>query len=331
MKKATITDVAKKAGVSIATVSYVINQTKSVRPETERRVLDAVKELHYSPDLLAQSLKSGSKKIVAFMVPNLANAYYASLANAAAEVLMEEGYQLMVSSCHTNPKEELEKLAALPFDFLEGIVIAPVNSNFKDLQRHIPSSIPMMVTDQIPEGTSSDTVWISTYQATYDSVRYLIQKGHGKIGILGGPLSANTNQERYNAYCDALKDSGSIPSPDLIKFPQQPQGFHVPGLFQELIDQNCSSIIIGGSRMALECSNRIIREFPHIEFVITIDSPEYKNLFSDFNAIELPTEQMGRIAGRQMLQRIQNRDSYIREQILNASFNAKYTEKTLSI
>lgn len=192
-------DVALKAKVSEATVSFVINNSKNVTSEVKERVLAAVKELNYQPNLVARSLVTKQTKHVAMLIDNLKNPYYCEILEGAQWVASKAGYIVSVISIDNSNKQDILELASRGVD---GVVLALV----KEFEECYQLNIPYVC----------DEVFIDYKKAIFDMVECLVKKGHKKIGFLSGISLRKPNHVRYRCFIDALKQSGLTPNERLI-------------------------------------------------------------------------------------------------------------------
>lgn len=186
-------DVARLAGVSGATVSYVLNDTKAVTPEVRQRVLSAAKELNYHPSLLARGLATKETKQIAILVKSLQNPYYSAIHEGVQSVATKEGYIVSVLSSHNSPAQNMNTMLARGID---GVIIAAASSlrDFEDFLR--PSS---------PMAFVSGEVAVHFYRnAVFDMVKAFYDLGHRRIAFLSGLSMDKPSHYRYHDFMDAL-------------------------------------------------------------------------------------------------------------------------------
>lgn len=211
--KVSIKDVAAKAGVSIATVSHVLNNTKKVSPGTMERVMVAIKELNYQANQHAIGLKAEKSSIVAFIVADLTNQFFAEVAQGIEDVLDTEGYDLMLMNANERLSMEEKKVSAVTGMPVAGLIISPTTNNHEYLKLRIGDSYPLVFIDRKPAGMEGDCILSDNKKGAYEAIQYLINKGHSKIGIISGLPSLTTSVEREEGYLAALKDNGIEPNP----------------------------------------------------------------------------------------------------------------------
>lgn len=202
--RSTRKDVARLAGVSEATVSYVMNNTKPITAEVKKRVMDAVKELDYRPNLLAKSLVTRETRHVALLIDNMQNPYYCRLLEGVQNVAEKQGYIVSVVSPGTSDRKKILNLVSRGVD---GVILAYGifdSREYEDVQ--------------IPKVYVGDLVEVDYRQAIFDMVHKLKQEGHRKIAFLSGlPLEGpEGGHVRYWALKEAINHEGLEWDPQLI-------------------------------------------------------------------------------------------------------------------
>jgi len=205
LKRANMQVVAARAGVSKATVSHVINQTRKVKPETRQRVLDAIAELDYRPNLLARSLTTQHTGIVGMVISDSSNYFYGELIRGVEEVLLPNNYALLV--CNTNDSQEREAhyLELLLAQRVDGIVTAATSKRWLELSRADAQRTPVVHVDRSFDGMLGPFVGVDNCQGAYLAVRHLVECGHASVGLLAGyPELISTARGRAAGYKQAL-------------------------------------------------------------------------------------------------------------------------------
>ena len=202
--KPTIRDVARKANVSVSTVSRVINKKGYVHKETEKLVLDTIEELGFIPNQLARSLTNRSSKIIGVIVPHIGPSFYGELLEGIETQAAASGYKTMF--CHTqdDPERELEYLRFFEQYNIEGLIIA---SNFSNVDKLESLRIPIITVDHILDenipSITSDNVKGGRLGASA-----LVERGRKKIAIFRGPSFLLTTMERTIGALNVFKDAG---------------------------------------------------------------------------------------------------------------------------
>lgn len=217
---ATIKDVAVRAGVSLKTVSRVINHEDSVQDDTRARVLKAIEELNYRPDLSARSLRSARAYALGLVYDNPNPYYIIAVQNGALSVCREMGFGLQIHPCDAKAPGLARELTDLvQRSRLAGLVLAPPMSEDADLIRHLAEAkvhfVRILSAARDPDD-GYPCVFVDDRDAAYDITEHLIQLGHTRIGFLWGGEEHRSSPERFQGYADALRDYGIEPDRKLI-------------------------------------------------------------------------------------------------------------------
>lgn len=197
-------DVARLAGVSGTTVSYVMNNTKHISPEVRQRVLDAAKQLNYHPSLLARGLVTNETRHIAIIVKNLQNPYYTAIQEGIQMIAAREGYIVSVLSAHDSPVDNMNTLLSRGID---GVIIA--SSSGGDFKELLKPNAPMAIV--------SDEQSVTFHRdAVFRMVEAFDRLGHRRIAFLSGLSLDNPNHYRYQNFRDALQAHGIPIDPALL-------------------------------------------------------------------------------------------------------------------
>lgn len=216
--RAKIDDVAHLAGVSTKTVSRVLNNEPNVRDATRVKVKEAAEELNYTPDFSARSLAGQKSYLIAMFYDTAAQGYLSQFQASALVQCREYGYHLIVERCDItapNGGQELANTAARLR--VDGVVLLPPLSNQTDVLDHLgQTQIPFVQVAPSETSKASHFLDMDDARAAYELTGYLIALGHRRIGhIMGHPAHGATVQ-RYEGYCQALKDAGLAYEPELV-------------------------------------------------------------------------------------------------------------------
>lgn len=213
----TIVEVAKRADVSIATVSNVIRGTKRVSPETRKRVLAAIKELDYSPNAIARGLKVKQTRMLGILVPDITNPFFPEIIRGAEETAFERGYFLVTANTDEQIGRERQLLAALRSYRADGILLASApGADISHIRRAVEAGVAMVFLDRPISGIKADSILLDNARGARECVRHLIQKGHRRIAIITGPMQLQNARERLSGYEDALRESDIPVDPRLV-------------------------------------------------------------------------------------------------------------------
>ncbi|WP_448211852.1 LacI family DNA-binding transcriptional regulator [Colwellia sp. MEBiC06753] len=219
--KATINDVAKQAGVSIKTVSRVMNNEPSVRQPTREKVMAAVEALNYRPNLAARNL-AGTKAFSIGYVYDNPNAYYViDMQNGILAACRKQGFELVIHPCDSKRPDIFDEISAMVrTSRIAGLVLTPPFSESKEFVEKIKALdvevVRIMSGNKAPDNLTP-CVMINDHDAAFEITEHLISLGHKKIGFIAGGMEHNSTIERLNGYKDALQKNGIAINEALIK------------------------------------------------------------------------------------------------------------------
>jgi len=213
---ATIKDVAQLAGVSITTVSHVINETRFVSDELRTSVLAAVEELNYRPNVLARSLRRGETKTIGLIVPDNSNPFFAEVARIVEDVGFENGYSVILCNSDGNADKEAAYINVLITKQVDGVIFIAAGGKQEHLRELMAQHIPVVVADRDIPQTLADVVLVNNEQGGYDAARYLITLGHRRVACIAGPSDVSPSADRVHGYRRALRESGIPVAQELI-------------------------------------------------------------------------------------------------------------------
>jgi len=218
--RATMRDVAALAGVSLKTVSRVVNRETGVSDELISRVERAAEQLDYRPNLTASNLRRADQRTatIGLLVEDVANPFFADIHRGVEEVARLRGVAVMAASLDRNPEAERDLVEAFAARRVDGLILGPTASQQGYLTRELRSGWPIVCIDRVPRGVSVDVVLTNNRSATRDGVAHLIAHGHRRIAYLGGDSRLSTAHERYDGFLEAMMSAGVPVRPDLVMF-----------------------------------------------------------------------------------------------------------------
>lgn len=214
----TIKDVASLAGVSIATVSYVVNNTRAVSDATREKVERAMASLAYSPNTLARSLRVGSSRTVGMIVPQIANQSMTDAIHGVEKVLRENGYNLLISESGEDGIREMKAIKVFNSMFVDGVIIIASGKQQGMLKRELEAGgYPVVFLDRRLREIKGDVVTLNNIKSTREATALFLAKGRTRIGLLVGPEQHSTTKDRIKGYRQAHKDHGLRVDADLVR------------------------------------------------------------------------------------------------------------------
>ena len=218
--KVTITDVARKAGVSLSTVSNLLNgRSKRMRPSTEQRILEAIEELGYTPNQAARQLKTGQSAIIGLIVPSVANPFYGIFARHVESAALELGYQVLLGNSDRDPEREFKYAEELWGYGVRGLIFGSSLFQLSHFDNLISRGLHVVAFErptQEADGNRVDSVGIDNYLAARLATKHLLSLGHKRIGFLSGPIQTVSRLDRLSGYQSALRDADIQSDPELI-------------------------------------------------------------------------------------------------------------------
>ena len=205
----TIKDVARAAGVSLATVSRVINKNYYVSPELESKVSEAITKLGYYPNSVARSLKLTSTNTIGFLVSDISNGYFTTLSKAIEDVIQAKDYNLIVCSTDNKKEKEYAYLKLLLEKKIDGLILNTTGEN-DDFIASMSDKLPIVLCNRkiSRKNFRGDLVDSDNINGAYMLTQHLISMGHRKIGIINGIQKVSTGIERFEGFRKAMREIG---------------------------------------------------------------------------------------------------------------------------
>lgn len=201
---ATIKEVAREAGVSVATVSRVFNEKGPVREETRRLVQEVAARLGYAPHAMARSLITKKTGTVGVLLPDLYGEFFSEVIRGVDLAARRDGYHILVSSSHSDRSEVEGVLRALR-GRIDGLVVMSPEADARALEANLPGSLPIVLLNCRVEGTAFDSINIDNYGGALSMIRHLAGLGHRRIAHVKGAPGNNDALERLHGYRDAMQ------------------------------------------------------------------------------------------------------------------------------
>lgn len=322
--KTNMRDVARHSGVSIATVSHVLNQTRHVSAETTRRVMASVKELGYVPNSLARSFKMGKRNLIGCIIPDISNHFWSMIIDEIETYLAAQGFHLIIANTKEDEQRELDSIALLSSGIVDGLIIASTLTDGQRIRQVLPEGFPVVFIDRtLPDlPFDSDCITISNYESIFQGVTHLIKRGHRNIGYVSDLSRLSTAQERLHAYHDAMAENHLPVSPEMVRESNSAAANAMTPAIK-LLRQGCTALVISNNVMAMDILSYLFREYPgdsrRIEVLGYQESSRDIYMMQPAGLISQPSQQMGRIAARQILTRILEPDSEIQKIVLSST------------
>ena len=211
-------DVAEQAGVSLKTVSRVINAEPGVAVATAARVADAIHALGFQRNDLARSLRQGvTTSTLGLDIEDVANPFYSAIAQAVETAARERGYLLITTSCEEDPERERELVEALLRRRVDALLLVPASRDHGYLARETAGGTHVVFLDRPPVGLDADCVLLDNLGGARAAVEHLLAQGHTRIALIADPPELYTAAERLAGYREALAAAGVEPREELVR------------------------------------------------------------------------------------------------------------------
>ncbi len=216
---ANMKEIAKMAGVSLGTVSNVLNDSASVREHVRKRVLDAVQATRYQPSQLARGLRRVKTNMIGMIIPDITNPFFPAVVRGAEDVAFSNGYRLILCNTDNDHSKELVHLNELRTYLPAGLIVIP--SNFSDLTAQAESyrraGTGVVCIDRLPKNWSGDSVTADNEEGAYNATRWLLQLGHTRMAAITGPLHLTNALERVDGFKRAVREAKLRLAPEYIQ------------------------------------------------------------------------------------------------------------------
>jgi len=212
-------DIAKMAGVSLGTVSHVLNDSARVREPIRQRVLEAVQAAGYQPSQLARGLRKDKTNVLGMIIPDITNPFFPAVVRGAEDVAFSNGCRLILCNTDNDHSKELVHLKELRTYLPAGLIVIP--SNFSDLtaqaQFYRKAGTGVVCIDRLPRNWSGDSVTADNEAGAYDATRWLLRLQHRQLAIITGPLHLTNAKERLDGFKRALKSRKLHLAPEYLQ------------------------------------------------------------------------------------------------------------------
>lgn len=310
---ATIDQVAKRAGVSKATVSRVLNDSKPVREETRLRVMDAVRELDFKPNPAARSLVYKKSRTLGVVVTDIANLFVSVLVKGIEEIAYSNNYNIFICNSHASAKKELELLMMLRDKRVDGIIF--LTSRIKEDHKAFfkSSQLPIALVNVGYDDDNVVGIRIDNHRAAYDMTSYFINKGFERIGMIRAALDdIYTGRDRFFGYCQALEDHNIPYRDELVRTAalEAIDGYRAAsemcknGLNLQALFVACDLMAFGAIKALIDHGLKVPED---IEVAGFDDVPMATYYHPALTTVRQPIEDMGRVASEKLINLIEGK------------------------
>lgn len=318
----TIEDVAKEAGVSIATVSRVLNRNQAVREATAKKVYAAIEKLHYEPNLMGRNLRKNESRVLLILTPNIQNPYYAHILSGIGDAASEKGYSALIYNSAEKPEREREAMDMLHRRRADGAILLASNLGCHWLKEY-ERQYPMVQCSEYDPEVDIAHVSIDNYAATCEGMEYLVKLGHTNIATISSENEYYSTRQRLRAYRDTMSNHGLPLREDYICYAARDYSFKsgrkaaraLLNIAPRPTAIFCISdtLALGAVTAAREMGLRV----PEDLSVIGFDDVDYTTMMHPYiSTISQPCYQLGRHATEMLYDQIADKSTASRHQVL---------------
>lgn len=287
--RVTVHDVADDAGVSIATVSYVLNDSGSISEAVRKKVRKSAARLGYRQNRAARAMKMGRSEIIGLVIPNIENPFFATLAKAVLLECRQLGYQVFLVDTEGSHETELKAMQGLVQQGVDGIVVFPIDDS--QLTRRRMPDVPIVVLDR--DSPDFDLVQAEYAEGGRLLARHLLHLGHRRFGLLEGPQSVASARQRSEGFIEAVGNQGEI-----VWRQEHPFALTLDGAaLRRLASPAVTAIVCGNDLIALGVIEQLRRQgvdVPGDICVVGFDDIPFSAIVSPgLTTVRMPIAEMG--------------------------------------
>ena len=316
--KATIRDVAREAGVSVATVSRVLNNSGPVGGETRRRILEVAAALRYTPDSAARSLITRRTNTIGILLPDLYGEFFSEVIRGIDATAQRGGYHLLVSSSH-NDKGALEAAMRAMRGRVDGLVVMSPDVDAHALVANLADTTPVVLLNCDVEGTAFDSLNIDNFGGASAMVTHLLGRGHRRIAFVGGSERNHDAAERLRGYRATLSAAGIAPKPEW----ERAGDFTEAGGYRAAteviaLDPRPTAIFAANDSMAIGALSALREagiQVPGDVVVVGFDDiPIARYMSPPLTTVHVEINELGERATRMLLQAVEEKNQHVKVQ-----------------
>ena len=316
----TISSVALKAGVSVASVSRVINGIP-VKPLTVKRVQEAIAELSYEPNSAARSLKIGQSDQIYLSFADIGNPAYLAMTRGIDQVLRQSKYRLVLSSSVSSEEEIVAQLKSLARGYADGLIFSPIYSSPEITQLIKSLPIPVVLVGTRPQGLLVDNIYVDSGQGIAFAVEHLATTGRKKIALINGPLSTSPGIRRQQGFEKAMakydlpiSEQSFLQAEDFTSS----AGYEVAASISSFSQYDafvCVNDLVASGVMRNLAEKKI--SIPDDIAIVGIDNTELATVLNPtLTSVDLHAEQRGVLAAQMLLRRIENQKKIVEQEVI---------------
>ncbi|MEN6363248.1 MAG: LacI family DNA-binding transcriptional regulator [Bacteroidales bacterium] len=336
LQKTNITDIARITGLSITTVSRVLNgkaEQYRIGKTSQQKIKEAAKELNYIPNQYAANLRTGRSNTIALIVPSINNPFFADIASNINAEVRKFGYITIISDSDENQETEKMELQQLISRNIEGLIIIPCGPEWEHIKYLYDQGLPLICIDRYFEDLDLPFVSTNNYDGAYTGTKYLLENGHSNIACIQGVLKSTPNRLRVKGFKDAMEEAG------LNNFNVVGDSFTLQNGYLEtklLLQQKekPTAIFTLSNTIAMGCMKALKEEnirIPEDISLLTFDDHPYLDyLATPLSCIAQPVSDISKIATKFLFARLNNDEISTKQVLLKPKLNIKDSVKRIN-
>ncbi|MFP3043926.1 LacI family transcriptional regulator [Treponema primitia] len=326
-RRSTMSDVADAVGVSVSTVSHVLNGTRFVSEDTSRKVQQAIRRLKFKTNPIARNLRSGRSRLIGIVINNIEKYLFVNVLRGIEKTANSLGYQLSLMDSAEQKNMEIKNVESLYLRGADGLIIAPTSYNCDYIKDLLPPNFPLVFVDRQPEKCIYDCVLLDNTEASYQATKHLLSRGYRKIGLISfnyHPTGKATGKdktmlERVAGYKQALTEANIKVNPQLIGLAHgsslvtsQLRNAETYTIMKHFLDLSVEAVLCGSSMAAIgayTCLKDMAVKIPEDMGFISFDDDIWLSMISpQITVMAQPGEAMGAVAAARLFDRINGKE-----------------------
>jgi LacI family transcriptional regulator len=301
LRRVTIKDIAREAGVSPQTVSRAINDKGEISPQTQERILRIAERLGYRPNSIARSLATRRTQNIGLVVPDVSNPFFAGIARGIEDAAHQVNYNVFLCNTDENVDRETNAIQSLEAQRVDGIILCSARLSEQQLLQVADRYQPLVLVNRQIDHPQTGCVIVDDARGAAEATHYLLRLGHRDIGLLAGPQASHSGRERMRGYQEAMQTyTKHVPPRWQVHGPPQVEGGHIAArrLLQQapeltaLLAYN-DLVAVGALRACTEAGRRV----PHDCAIVGCDDVPLAALVSPaLTTVHIPTYNLGQQA-----------------------------------
>lgn len=304
-----MTDVAREAGVSQATVSRVLNRVASVNPEYRARVLTTMRKMGYRPNRLASNLRRRKTKMIGVVVSDIENPHFTRMVRVIQDEVYRTGYRVLLCSTEETAQKQSSYLEVLAAERISGVILSPTTPEDGEISELLDLGIPVVAIDGPVKDPRADTVEVDNTGGVRRATELLVEDGHQRVGFVGGPTDPRTGTARLDGYEAAMRDASLSPCSEDGEIDVKGGAAATECLLRS--ETPPTALIVSSNLMTIGAL-RALRTYqvrvPEDLALVAVDDPFWAEFLDPpLTTIAQPVDEMGREASKLLFERIGGR------------------------